>query len=127
MTSVKKNDFAEGFITSGTGYLLTIKNLGNGHTVKLDGDSKAVEAFGKCQNQLVSLLWNKPTSRFVIQEGQGILYEVTLKSLENQPNTYQKKTHVEKEDIMNVFREYGIEPKWTKFDPELKTYQKVVV
>jgi hypothetical protein len=27
MTSVKKNDFAEGMITSGTGYLMTVKNL----------------------------------------------------------------------------------------------------
>jgi hypothetical protein len=106
---------------------LTIKNLENGYTIKLDGDEKAISAFGKCQNKIVSLLWNKPTSRFVVQQGQGVLYEVTLKSLEDQPSTYQKKTHVEKEDIMNVFREYGIEPKWTKFDPELKIYQKVVV
>ena len=53
MTSVKKNDFAEGFITSGTGYLMTVKNLTNKHTVKRDGDSKAVEAFGKLQNQQV--------------------------------------------------------------------------
>ena len=127
MTSVKKNDFAEGFITTGTGYLLTIKNLGNGHTVKLDGDSKAVEAFGKCQQILAVQIWNKKTSRFNLREGQGTLYEITLKSLEDQPSTYIKKSHVEKEDIMTIFRDYGIDPKWTIFDPELKMYQKVVV
>ena len=59
MTSVKKNDFAEGMITSGTGYLMTVKNLTNKHTVKLDGDSVAVEAFGNLENQLVSLIWDK--------------------------------------------------------------------
>ena len=126
MTSVKKNDFAEGFITSGTGYVLTVKNVQNGHTVKLDGDSKAIEAFGKCTSQLVSLNWNKTTSRFVLAEGQGVYFEVTLKSLEDQPYTYQKKTHVEKQDVMKVFEDYGINPMWTKFDPEIKAYQKVI-
>ena len=103
MTSVKKNDFAEGFITSGTGYLMTVKNLFNKHTVKLDGDSKAVEAFGKLENQQVSLIWDKSNTRFAIQEGQGQFYEITLKSFEDIPPTYIKKQYVLKDEVMSMF------------------------
>ena len=123
--SVKKNDFAEGFITSGTGYLMTVKNLTNKHTVKLDGDSVAVQAFGKLENQLIAQIWDKTNSRFAVQEGQGTVYEVTLKSFEDMPPTYVKKHFVKKDDIMTMFDEYGINPNWTKYDAEKGMYQKV--
>jgi len=125
MTSVKKNDFAEGFITSGTGYLMTVKNLANKHTVKLDGDSKAVEAFGKLENQEVSLIWDKTNTRFAVQEGQGQFYEITLKSFEDMPPTYIKKQYVEKDQVMAMFDNAGINPKWTVYDPENQRYTKV--
>ena len=125
MTSVKKNDFAEGFITSGTGYLMTVKNLTNKHTVKLDGDSVAVQAFGKLENQLISQIWDKTNSRFAVQEGQGTHYEITLKSFEDMPPTYIKKHFVTKDAVMSMFDEYGINPNWTKYDAEKGMYQKV--
>ena len=125
MTSVKKNDFAEGFITSGTGYLVTVKNLTNKHTVKLDGDSKAVEAFGKLENQQVSLIWDKSNSRFAVQEGQGQFYEITLKSFEDVPPTYVKKQYVLKDEVMAMFDNAGINPKWTVYDAENQRYNKV--
>ena len=125
MTSVKKNDFAEGFITSGTGYLVTVKNLANKHTVKLDGDSKAVEAFGKLENQEVSLIWDKTNTRFAVQDGQGQFYEITLKSFEDVPPTYIKKQYVLKDQVMAMFDNAGITPKWTVYDPENKIYTKV--
>ena len=125
MTSVKKNDFAEGFITSGTGYLMTVKNLFNKHTVKLDGDSKAVEAFGKLENQQVSLIWDKSSARFAIQEGQGQFYEITLKSFEDIPPTYIKKQYVLKDEVMAMFDSAGINPKWTVYDAENQRYNKV--
>jgi hypothetical protein len=125
MTSVKKNDFAEGFITSGTGYLMTVKNLANKHTVKLDGDSKAIEAFGKLENQQVSLIWDRSSNRFAIQEGQGQLYEITLKSFEDVPPTYIKKQYVLKDQVMAMFDNSGINPKWTVYDAENQRYNKV--
>ena len=125
MTSVKKNDFAEGMITSGTGYLMTVKNLTNKHTVKLDGDSVAVQAFGKLENQLISQIWDKTNSRFAVQEGQGTHYEITLKSFEDMPSTYIKKHFVTKDAVMSMFDEYGINPNWTKYDAEKGMYQKV--
>ena len=125
MTSVKKNDFAEGFITSGTGYLMTVKNLANKHTVKLDGDSKAIEAFGKLENQQVSLIWDRSSNRFAVQEGQGQFYEITLKSFEDVPPTYIKKQYVLKEEVMAMFDNSGINPKWTVYDAENQRYNKV--
>ena len=125
MTSVKKNDFAEGMITSGTGYLMTVKNLTNKYTVKLDGDSIAVEAFGNLENRQVSQIWDKPNKRFAVQEGQGTFYEVTLKSFEDIPPTYIKKHFVFKDDIMAMFDKYGINPNWKVFDVDLQQYKKV--
>tara|TARA_R100001530_G_scaffold62464_1_gene44947 strand:+ start:100 stop:480 length:381 start_codon:yes stop_codon:yes gene_type:complete len=125
MTSVKKNDFAEGFITSGTGYLMTVKNLTNKHTVKLDGDSVAVQAFGKLENQQISLIWDKTNTRFAVQEGQGEFFEITLKSFEDIPPTYIKKPFVKKDEVLDMFAEYGISPSWTKYDVTSQQYQKV--
>ena len=134
MTSVKKNDFAEGMITSGTGYLMTVKNVTSKHTVKLDGDSVAVEAFGNLENQLVSLIWDKKARKqqngtyagaFAVQEGQGQFFEVTSKSWEDIPNTYQKKHYVLKDQVMAMFDKYGINPNWTVYDPENQSYKKV--
>ena len=116
MTSVKKNDFAEGFITSGTGYLVTVKNLAN---------KQAVEAFGKLENQEVSLIWDKTNTRFAVQEGQGQFYEITLKSFEDVLPTYIKKQYVLKDQVMAMFDNAGITPKWTVYDPENKIYTKV--
>jgi len=125
MTSVKKNDFAEGMITSGTGYLMTVKNLTNKHTVKLDGDSVAVEAFGNLENRQISQIWDKINKRFAVQEGQGTHYEVTLKSFEDIPPTYIKKHFVFKDDIMAMFDKYGINPNWKVFDVVTEQYKKV--
>ena len=125
MTSVKKNDFAEGMITSGTGYLMTVKNLTNKYTVKLDGDSIAVEAFGNLENRQVSQIWDKINKRFAVQEGQDTFYEVTLKSFEDIPPTYIKKHFVQKDDVMTMFDKYGISPRWTVFDVDLQQYKKV--
>ena len=134
MTSVKKNDFAEGFITGNTGYLMTVKNLFNKHTVKLDGDSEAVKAFGILENQLVSLIWDKKARKgkngeyvgaFAVQEGQGEFYEITLKSFEDIPNTYQKKQYVLKDQVMTMFDNAGINPKWTVYDADNGQYKKV--
>ena len=125
MTSVKKNDFAEGMITSGTGYLMTVKNLTNKHTVKLDGDSVAVEAFGNLENRQISLIWDKSKNGYAVQEGQGTHYEITLKSFEDMPPTYIKKYSVFKDDVMAMFDKYGINPNWTIFDVDLDRYKKV--
>ena len=125
MTSVKKNDFAEGMITSGTGYLMTVKNLTNKYTVKLDGDSIAVEAFGNLENRQISQIWDKTNKRFVVQEGQGTHYEITLKSFEDIPPTYIKKHFVQKDDVMAMFDNAGINPKWTVYDAENQRYTKV--
>ena len=125
MTSVKKNDFAEGMITSGTGYLMTVKNVTSKHTVKLDGDSVAVEAFGNLENRQISLIWDKSKNGYAVQEGQGQFYEITLKSFEDVPPTYIKKQYVLKDEVMSMFDNAGINPKWTVYDAENQRYNKV--
>jgi hypothetical protein len=41
------------------------------------------------------------------------------------PPTYIKKQYVEKDQVMAMFDNAGINPKWTVYDPENKIYTKV--
>ena len=124
MTSVKRNDFGEGFLDNGTGHKLTIKNLDTQEYARFDGDSSSVL---KVQKSLLEeqkrtpfyQIWIKPDDENGLKYGRYShsdknWYKITIKDLESEPSTYLQ-LYAKKEKMLEIFEEFGLKPKWAKF------------
>ena len=124
MTNISKNDFNEGFIETGEGHKVTIKNLTSNEYAKFDGDSSTVI---KLQKKLLEEqktnpyyeVWTKPTEENGLKYGryshaEKNWYKITIKDLESEPATYLQ-LHMKHDKVLEMIEEFGLKPKWAKF------------
>ena len=117
MTNISKNDFGEGYIETGEGHKLTLKNENTAEYARFDGDSSTVI---KLQKKLLEEqktnpyyeVWTKPTEENGLKYGRYShfdknWYKVTIKDLESEPATYLQ-LYAKKEKMLEIFEEFGL-------------------
>mgnify|MGYP003137646965 CR=1 FL=1 len=122
MTNISKNDFGEGFIETGEGHKVTIKNLSTNEYARFDGDSSSVI---KLQKSLLEEqktnpyyeIWVKPDEINQLKYGkyspaEKNWYKITIKDVS--AKTYLR-LHMKHDKLLEMIEEFGLKPKWAIF------------
>ena len=122
MTNISKNDFGEGYIETGEGHKLTLKNENTAEYARFDGDSSTVI---KLQKKLLEEqktnpyyeVWTKPTEENGLKYGkyspaEKNWYKVTIKDIE--AKTYLV-LHMKHDKVLEMIDEFSLKPKWAPY------------